>query len=69
MTEDNCRIGDEKVMTNSKGAPSIVKVIEEICRKKFFPMFVQDFLNISCHCLLIAIMTLKLKGSQRFSAV
>ncbi len=22
MTEDNCRIGDPKVMTNSKGAPN-----------------------------------------------
>ncbi len=22
MTEDNCRIGDPKVMTNSKGAPA-----------------------------------------------
>ncbi len=22
MTEDNCRIGDKKVMTNTKGAPS-----------------------------------------------
>ena len=24
MTEDNCRIGDQKVMTNSKGAPTSV---------------------------------------------
>ena len=23
MTEDNCRIGDSKVMTNSKGAPEM----------------------------------------------
>ncbi len=31
MTEDNCRIGDPKVMTNTKGAPNILE--KEIVRK------------------------------------
>ena len=26
MTEDNCRIGDPKVMTNTKGAPENVMI-------------------------------------------
>ncbi len=48
-TEDNCRIGDSKVMTNSKGAPMHVAnsllvscprgPATPICTKTFFPVF------------------------------